>query len=395
MGPKRTGHETRTETARRSGPAWAGQAMSDAGSRPGRQETAFSAAAPEGPDAASLPELGEVKAGEIVVVTGWLSGLLVLGVFISFMLHFGDVAVFLTTLKSADPMWLAAAAACQCGTYACAAGVWLRVLSRAKVRLPFAGLFRLAVVQLFANQAVPSGGLSGSAMVARGLVRRGVAVTLVTTALLVDWFSYYASYLTVTLLAFLKLVSSGDGGAVWLPLAAGFMVILIVLASGAFVLMRRRGRIIPKPALRWRPAARLAALLSGARADMLRDGSLLLEATVLQACIFLLDTLTLWIAARSMGLDIDPASAFVSFVLASVVATLSPVPLGLGTFEATCTGLLHVMGGSIEASLAATLILRGFTLWLPMLLGLWLIKNEMRRPAPGLPEGRGSDSTSS
>ncbi len=53
------------------------------------------------------------------------------------------------------------------------------------------------------------------------------------------------------------------------------------------------------------------------------------------------------------------------FVLASAVATLSPLPPGLGSFEGSCAGLLHLMGGRLEASLAATLILRGLTLWAP------------------------------
>lgn len=362
--------------------------MSDASSQQGRKDNDTRASAPE-----AVSELPHVKIAEIGMITGWLSGLLVLGVFISFMLHFGDVTVFLTTLRSVDPMWLAAMLACQGATYSCAAAVWFRVLSRAKFRLAFSSLFRLAIVQLFANQALPSGGLSGTAMVARGLARRGVVASLVTTAVLVEWFSYYASYLTVTLLAFVKLVNSGDAGVAWIPLATAFVVVLIALVAAAFLLIRRQGRIVPKFALGWQAAAKLAALLSSARTDMLRNGSLLLEATVLQACIFLLDTATLWVAARSIGLEIDPASAFVSFVLASVVATLSPIPLGLGTFEATCTGLLHVMGSSIEASLAATLILRGFTLWLPMLPGLWLMRREMKVAASSIPGKAGRDTT--
>ena len=75
-------------------------------------------------------------------------------------------------------------------------------------------------------------------------------------------------------------------------------------------------------------------------------------------------------------MSVDAGGIFTSFVLASVVATLSPIPLGLGTFEGSCTGLLHVMGGGLEASLAATLILRGLTLWVPMVPGLWLIGRE-------------------
>ncbi|WP_429818391.1 lysylphosphatidylglycerol synthase transmembrane domain-containing protein [Ensifer sp. B1-9] len=333
-----------------------------------------------------LPGLADVEPGGIGLVAGWLSGILILGVFISFTLHFGDVAVFLSTLRSADPIWLAAAAACQGATYACAAAVWFRVLSRAKVRQPFAGLFRLAVVQLFANQALPSGGLSGAAIVARGLAQRGVSSSLVTTSLLVGGFSYYASYLMVGLLAFVILWHSGDLGAAWLPLATAFSIVLLALAGTAFLLIRRQGRIVPKTALGWAPAAKLAAILGSAHTDMLRDGRLVLEAFSFQIGIFLLDAATLWIAARSVGLTVDLISAFLSFVLASAVATLSLVPLGLGTFEGTCTALLHIMGSGIEGSLAATLILRGFTLWLPMVPGLWLIRSEMNQKDASTPE---------
>ena len=95
-----------------------------------------------------------------------------------------------------------------------------------------------------------------------------------------------------------------------------------------------------------------------------------------QLAIFLLDTATLWCASRAVDLNLDVARAFTSFILATIVAALSPIPLGLGSFEGACTGLLHLFGGGLEASLAATLILRGLTLWLPMVPGLWVIRRE-------------------
>nr|CAD6597125.1 lysylphosphatidylglycerol synthetase family protein [Rhizobium sp. TCK] len=103
----------------------------------------------------------------------------------------------------------------------------------------------------------------------------------------------------------------------------------------------------------------------------------MLKTLALLVSILLLDVATLWAVAHSVGMELAPPPAFISFVLASVVATLSPVPLGLGTFEGTCIGLLHVMGSSIESSLAATLIFRGFILWLPTLPGLWLMRLEL------------------
>ena len=41
-------------------------------------------------------------------------------------------------------------------------------------------------------------------------------------------------------------------------------------------------------------------------------------------------------------------------------------------------------GIAVEAALAATLLLRGFTFWLPMLPGVWLARREMAgHPMPG------------
>jgi hypothetical protein len=122
-------------------------------------------------------------------------------------------------------------------------------------------------------------------------------------------------------------------------------------------------------------------MLNQVRVDMLRDPRLIFEVVTLQSGIFLLDAATLWCTGRAVGLNVDVGSTFMSFILASVVATLSPIPLGLGSFEGTCTGLLHLMGGGLEVSLAATLILRGLTLWLPMLPGLAMIRREAIKPA--------------
>jgi len=60
-----------------------------------------------------------------------------------------------------------------------------------------------------------------------------------------------------------------------------------------------------------------------------------------------------------------------------MVATFGLVPLGLGTFEATCVAMLRTLGVLLEAALTATLLLRGFTLWLPMLPGLLLARREL------------------
>jgi len=52
--------------------------------------------------------------------------------------------------------------------------------------------------------------------------------------------------------------------------------------------------------------------------------------------------------------------------------------------------MLATLGVPLEAALTATLILRGFTFWLPMLPGLWLARREIvrRDEAGGEPDAR-------
>lgn len=228
---------------------------------------------------------------------------------------------------------------------------------------------------------MPTGGLSGSLMVVRGLVRRGVASAVAVTALFIAALSYYAAYFMVGLLAFVLLWHSGDLNAAWRSLFIAFAVVVAAMGIALVLLSRSRDGLIPTAIQRWRPFAQLAKMLSQVRVDMVRDPRLILEVVALQAGTFFLDAATLYFCTgRAVGLTVDVGSSFMSFILASVVATLSPIPLGLGSFEGTCTGLLHLMGGGLEASLAATLILRGLTLWFPMLPGLIMIRREAMNP---------------
>ena len=111
---------------------------------------------------------------------------MILAGLVTFIMHFGAIEIFMAKLRGANPAWLAAAVGCQLATYVSAAAVWFRVLKRARSPLPFLSLLRLAFVELFANPAVPTGGLSGSLMVARGLMRSGVAYAVAVTALFIS-----------------------------------------------------------------------------------------------------------------------------------------------------------------------------------------------------------------
>jgi len=109
---------------------------------------------------------------------------------------------------------------------------------------------------------------------------------------------------------------------------------------------------------------------------------LAVAATFLQALVFLLDSATLWVMLLAVGQKASLLEAIPSLVVASMVSTVGLIPLGLGTFEAASVALLASLGIPFEAALAATLLLRGLTLWMPMLPGIWLAKRELSQ-VPG------------
>src|ERR1019366_5060558 len=215
----------------------------------------------------------------------WLFGAVVLAGLITFIMHFGAIETFLAKLRGANPVWLAAAIGCQLATYVSAAAVWFRVLKRAGSPLPFLSLLRLAFVELFANQAVPTGGLSGSLMVVRGLMRRGVASAVAITALFIAALSYYAAYFMVGSLAFVLLWHSGDLNAAWRALFIAFAIVVLALGMALLFLSRSGDNLIPAAIQHWRPFAQLARMLNQVRVDMLRDPRLIFEVVTLQSGI--------------------------------------------------------------------------------------------------------------
>ena len=106
---------------------------------------------------------------------------------------------------------------------------------------------------------------------------------------------------------------------------------------------------------------------------------LLTEAVVLYVAVFFLDAATLGVLLGAAESPSVPTVVFASLVTATAVASVGLVPGGSGTFEGTCVVRLHAHGVELEAALAATILLRGLTFWLPMLPGVLSVRCEFLR----------------
>jgi glycosyltransferase 2 family protein len=315
----------------------------------------------------------------------WVPGALLLLLLIAVVTHLSEEERLLLLVQRSRPVWLLAAAVLQAATYWSAAAVWQRVLRKAGARAPLTTLAPLAVARLFLDQILPTGGLGGRLFMAQALRRRGIHGPVAMAAILVDLITFYAAFSAAVLVTLAILWRLHDLNRAILAVTALFS--LLATAIPLATLWLSRGGSVPRWSRRIPRVSEMLEQIARAPRRLVRDRTVLFQCALLQLSVFLLDAATLWTLLRAVGWPTGPAEAFASLVMASVAMTVILTPGGLGSFEAASVAMLTLFRVPVEAALAATLLLRGFTYWLPMLPGLWLSRREIRA-APAARAGR-------
>jgi uncharacterized protein (TIRG00374 family) len=296
----------------------------------------------------------------------------------------GDAQEFARLARRVRPIWLITAAVLQAGTYACDAQIWRRVLLRCGHAQPFARLLRLSIARLFVSQAVPSGGLSGDFVVVCALERHGVPMDALMTALVGDLYAFYAAFALFAGASAAVFFAEGQLRGPILGIAVPFAVIAIAVPATIALLLRAGSSTRAGRRLRIRPLRRVLEAFGSARRDLLLDPRLFGELAALQVATFALDACTLLVMLVALGHPASVLQAVAAFTLASAAELVGPMPGGLGAFEGGCVVGLHAFGVPIETALVATLLLRGFTFWLPMIPGALIARGAATaRRAPG------------
>ena len=325
----------------------------------------------------SRPLPGE-KPGRFRGLAGWLFGLLAIGCLVFAVLHFGDLAAFATMLRGAQPAWLLAALVLQTTTYVSLALGWSVVLREAGAPRPLRKLLPIALTKLFADQIIPAAGMGGDVLLIDQLVALGVPRGAAVAVLLVSMIGFYAVYAILAVIMLALLWLSGKA-SIWLALFVVVFVAVSVAIPGFALWLRRRGSHPLSPFVDRIPIVRgLLHIVGEAFAALISDRRLIAVVAALNGVIFIADAATLLVCFRALGAHVPYETAFIAVIAASMVVTLGPIPLGLGSFELDSTGMLRLLGVPLEAALAATLLLRSFTLWLPLLPGLILMRGVIR-----------------
>jgi uncharacterized protein (TIRG00374 family) len=313
------------------------------------------------------------------VISHWVMGLLCLGVVLFFTFHIGELEQFIHVIQNIQAEWVVLAAFIQMCSYASAAGVWYLVLKYSGHQIRFRSIYPLSIAQLFAEQALPSNGISGAIIVVKGLLRRGLKEADGMACMLVGMISYYIAYF-IAILASLLILYLRNATNGWLTAAAAIFCIAAILFSAGILHLRHleKHHRLPEFISKRTYVSGLLRIIAEAPIEILKQPALIAMTASLQISVFMIDAITLNVMLQAIGYAQSYDIVFASFVMASVVGALLPIPLGLGSFEGTCAGVLHLFGVPLEAALIAALLLRGFTSWLPMIPGLWLVRRELK-----------------
>ncbi len=307
----------------------------------------------------------------------WLPGTILLAGLFFLALRAVEWERFSELLRNAEPIWLLVGVLLQLGTYVCAAAALHRGIAASDVHRSIVSLIPMGLAKLFVDQVVPTGGLGGTVLVVRALERRKVSRGVATAAVVVNLLAFYGAYVLAVLGALYVLWDrNGLHTAVVLLFtlfaiyATAMPVLILWIVYGAH-------KSIPDWIRRIRGFEAALKGIEEAPASTLRHPLLFIESIALQLGIIVLDAVTLLVLIRALGQDVTFPTVFTSFVLASAAGTISLLPGGLGSFEAASVASLRFLGLSLELALASTLLFRGYTLWLPMIPGVWFARHEM------------------
>lgn len=320
--------------------------------------------------------------GALSALSGWRTWLLALflvAAVIFAAIHWGDVKKFADLLAHARPAWLLAAVAAQLLTYGELAVQWLLVIRAGHCSVRFTKLLPLTITKHFADQLVPTAGMSGNVVVVDRLTAIGASRPIAIASVILTILAYYGSYAISALVALLLLWLHSQTN--WIIFAAVGVFLAVAAAVPSLVLwLQKKGKYaLPKWLRKIGSIRGLFEMIGEAPNDLVRDGRLIAELTLLNTAGVALDAVTLQFCLFALGLDTPFYVAFSALVMASVVKILGPVPMGLGSFEAASIATLGVQGVPFEAAVSATLLFRGFELWLPLVPGMITTRRHLKK----------------
>jgi uncharacterized protein (TIRG00374 family) len=300
-----------------------------------------------------------------------------------------EVALMIATVQNAHVAWLAVAIALQIVVYVMFAVVMHQSLVLVQRPLTLASIFPFSFTGIVLNRFIPAG---GTAVEVIGLLNRGVPQGATTVVLSLNILSGIAAFGlmlvggTAYQIAHGGLDLRGGLGLVGGIAVAALAIALIIrrardregLTRKALALQRGAGRLLRRS---FAPEGMLHFI------DETYDSVALIRTNAfgfirligLHLTALLLDCVGLVLLFVALGYRPDFLLVLLGYSLAYVIATLSSLPGGGGSFEAAMALTYTQLGVPAHLALSVTLLYRLMTFWLPLLV-VAFTANRIRMP---------------
>jgi uncharacterized protein (TIRG00374 family) len=302
--------------------------------------------------------------------------LLLIGLAFLLYLNRHEVEDAIGLLRSAKPLWIAAAVACVAAGFVCAGQIYGRALAALGHTANVLWLTAAAMVTILINQAVPAGSVAAYAFLVASLRRRGFPVGSVTAVAgleLISWnvavilaFGYGLIYLLLT---------TGLSGASisYTALAAA----LGVLGSVMYVASRPDDTLhdwslrvkwlvnrVFGPIWTIAQVRQVMEEVLASRRMVLEQPRRMVLLVALQLTVFAFHSLALDSILRALGYPTPVTAVLAAYGLALIVSVFTLLPGGGGTVEAALTVALASHNVPLDAALGAAVLFRLLSFWL-------------------------------
>lgn len=310
-----------------------------------------------------------------------IANIVFLVVFLGVAIHYGRVTKFAHIFSHLDYEWITLAIVLQVGTYFLFGGlllITLRFFDKKGVKLHTVA--ELSVAKLFIDQLIPTLGVGGSYLILRALMRREVQRGEAMAALVTEFASHWIADYILFVIAFAILWVRTDITPVIKFVSIVFSGIFILVLPGiVYAILAARRNHLPAWLLKFKHVQSFARTLAEVPNEALKSFTLWFWSAVLQGGIILFDIMTLWACLHALGSTAPFEAAFITFMIAAAVGTISIIPGGLLFFEGAAIAILLSFGISFETGITALALMRIFTYWLPMIPGFFFFHKEVRQ----------------
>ena len=230
------------------------------------------------------------------------------------------------------------------------------------------------------NRVTPGGGATGTALQARMLADAGFDLTTAATAVTVQSLLVTAALVALPVFVIPGVVTGTQlPGSLLQAAWVGAVVFVLLAGVGTLLLATRRpvcmlGNLVARVAnLFRRKRPKITGL--GDRLLVERDemrarlGSRWIEAVGAAVGRWGFEYLVLLLALYAIDARPNPWAILLAFVAASVLSMIPITPGGLGFVEAGLTATLVAAGINADAAVAATLLFRLVSFWIPLPIG--------------------------